>query len=135
MSYCRQQERGFSLLEVLVAFSILSISLGVLLQTFALGLRNTSLADDYTQATMHAESVMATIGVEQALEIGAQQDSINDKFFWRSSIELYVLEEKELDSNNGIEPYRVLVEVSWENAGKTRSVVLESLRLAVVEDF
>ena len=39
-------QRGFSLLEVLVAFTILSVSLGVLLQIFSTGLRNAALTEE-----------------------------------------------------------------------------------------
>ena len=46
----RSPQCGFSLLEVLVAFAILSVSLGVLLQVFATGLRNVGMADDYSRA-------------------------------------------------------------------------------------
>jgi general secretion pathway protein I len=55
---------------VLVAFVILSISLSVLLQVFATGLRNAGLADDYTRAVLYAESILAAIGREVPLAEG-----------------------------------------------------------------
>jgi len=125
-------ECGFSLLEVLVAFAILSISLGVLLQVFATGLRNAGLADDYTRATLYAESVLAAIGRETPLTEGERSGPVNDRFSWRSTVSAYT---EGLPDPEKIRAraYRVNVEVYWPGLAQNRSVVLETLRLAPVE--
>jgi general secretion pathway protein I len=133
------RQRGFTLLEVLVAFAILGISLGVLLQTFATGLRNTALAEEYTLATLHAESVLAAIGIEEPLQEGSLQGEIDDKFSWRASVSVYQEEESEssneFDQRLSVTPYYVVAEVFWETGnGQIRSVVLETLRLALNEE-
>ena len=126
------KQRGFSLLEVLVAFAILSVSLGVLLQVFATGLRNAGTADDYTQATLYAESILAAIGKETPLEEGNHSGPINDRFSWRSTTSAYTdgMPDPEITR---VRAYRVGVEVFWDGSSQTRSVTLETLRLAPLE--
>jgi len=127
----RRQE-GFSLLEVLVAFVILSISLGVLLQVFATGLRNAGTADDYTQATLYAESILAAIGRETPLSEGQHSGPINDRFSWRSTVAPYTDDMPDPEKTH-VRAYRVEVEVFWDGLAQTRSVMLETLRLMPVE--
>ncbi|HRX60848.1 MAG TPA: type II secretion system protein [Candidatus Competibacter sp.] len=127
----RRQE-GFSLLEVLVAFVILSISLGVLLQVFATGLRNAGTADDYTQATLYAESILAAIGRETPLSEGQHSGPINDRFSWRSTVAPYTDDMPDPEKTH-VRAYRVEVEVFWDGLAQTRSVMLETLRLTPVE--
>ncbi|MEI2773023.1 MAG: type II secretion system protein [Candidatus Competibacter sp.] len=127
----RRQE-GFSLLEVLVAFVILSISLGVLLQVFATGLRNAGTADDYTQATLYAESILAAIGRETPLSEGQHSGPINDRFSWRSTVAPYTDDMPDPEKTH-VRAYRVEVEVFWDGLVQTRSVMLETLRLTPVE--
>ena len=122
------RQGGFSLLEVLVAFAILSVSLGVLLQVFGTGLRNTALAEDYTLAVLRAESLLAAIGRETPLAAGVSQGRIDGKFSWRSTVEPYT--DRTLIGNLPALPYRVVVEVFWQGPRRTRSVTLETLRLA-----
>ena len=125
-------QRGFSLLEVLVAFAILSISLGVLLQIFATGLRNVGIADDYTRAALYAESILAAIGREVPLAEGEHSGPVNEQFSWRSTVSVYT--EGMPDSEKPrYRAYRVSVEVYWPGLVQNRSVVLETLRLAPVE--
>ena len=128
----RSAQRGFSLLEVLVAFAILSISLGVLLQTFATGLRNVGLADDYTQATLYAESILTAIGRTGVLSVGERSGPINEQFSWRSSVTPY---EEAMPDPEIIKArvYRVSVEVYWSGLRKNRSVLLETLRLVPLD--
>ena len=60
--YCKTSEagaRGFSLIEMLVALVILSLSLGVLYQAAMGATRNVRVAAEYTDAVMLAESMLA----------------------------------------------------------------------------
>lgn len=125
-------QRGFSLLEVLVAFAILSVSLGVLLQVFATGLRNAGVADDYTQATLYAESILAAYGRETPLGEGVREGPINDRFSWRGAVSADV-EGMPDPEKTRMRAWRVRVEVFWRGLLQTRSVMLETVRLTPLE--
>lgn len=120
--------RGFTLLEVLVALTILSISLGVLMQVFGGGLRSAVLAEEYSQAALHAESLLTALGVENPLTAGSDGGRIDDRYSWRSTVEPFVLEDVEINEAEA-QAYRVVLEVSWDEGERTRSVVLETLRV------
>jgi len=77
----RTTERsGFSLIEMLVALVIMSLSLGVLYQAATAAARNVATASQYTEATVLAESVLA----EHSF-VTAEQMSLEGSFadyFW-----------------------------------------------------
>jgi general secretion pathway protein I len=55
------RDRGFTLLEVILALSILAASMAALGQLVRFGLQNARRAEDMTHATIAAESIMAEI--------------------------------------------------------------------------
>ena len=55
--------RGFTLLEVLLAFVLLGAAMGVLVAMLSNGLRQVRQAQDETEATLHAQSLLDQIGV------------------------------------------------------------------------
>ena len=61
----RRAERGFSLLEILVAFSILALSLGVFMQIFSASLRNADITRDQAQAMPRQVPTGAAIAVSR----------------------------------------------------------------------
>ena len=125
---------GFTLLEVLVAFAILALSLGVLLQVFATGLRNTTVAENYSQAAMYAESILAAVGVGEPLQEGSDGGAIDEIFSWRSRVSVYNDEALEFDDLQA-KAYQVIVEVFWGESEHERSVSLQTLRLEPEQRF
>jgi len=81
------RNKGFSLLEILVAFSILAISLGILLKIFSSGVNTAMIAEEYTVATQIAESLMAKTGIEEPLLVGENSGTEVEKYHWRVTVE------------------------------------------------
>ena len=122
---------GFSLLEVLVAFAILALSLGVLMQLFSGGMRNTLVSDGYSRAVELAESTLALAGTEIPLEPGGHSGE-EKGLRWQLNIQPYPPQEL-LAPPEHIEAFHVSVRVTWDDADRDRSVVLDTLRLARAE--
>jgi len=81
--------RGFSLLEVLVAFTLLAIAMAVLMQIFSRGVNGADIADRYAKAAMMAESKLASIGLEEVLAEGDTSGQFDEYFQWALSVRLY----------------------------------------------
>jgi len=82
--------RGFSLLEVLVAFTLFSVALGVLMQIFSRGVNGATVADHYAKATMYAESKLASVGLEEAIKEGTSSGKFEDEnYSWQVTVKPY----------------------------------------------
>jgi general secretion pathway protein I len=127
----RRVQAGFSLLEVLVAFSVLALSLGVLLQIFSTAMRGVDLAGQYSEAVLLAESRLASVGSAIPLEAG---NYVGDDagYRWQVSLAPYAdpLSDANLTNPGAPEPLQVRVEVRWRDGERERSLALDSLRLA-----
>jgi len=121
ISYRRQQ--GFSLLEVLVAFAILSMTLGIILQILSVSATTTYRADIQQQAMLLAENKMAEILTEPVLEQGHQQSRDNGSsqlLRWETEIsEFQFPDETETFSDSTLIPYKISVIVRQQDSGLT----------------
>jgi len=141
MSGPRPSQAGFSLLEVLVAFAILALALGVLLQTFSTGLRNADLSAQYSYAALLAQSKLASVGVEEDLHPGATSGRFDDRYHWRLRVSPYQddaiepeetseLRRRQRFAGDEVKAYQVELTVEWEDEGQQRELTLDSLRIA-----
>lgn len=86
----RAAARGFSLLEVLAAFVILSLVATALFRLFSGALGNAAAADDYSRALLVAESVLAEAAAAQPLHEGTQSGSADDgRITWTTRVTPY----------------------------------------------
>lgn len=126
MSNTRQS--GFSLLEVLVAFAILSMSLGILYQAFSNSLRNVGASGDYSRAMIIAEARLAEAMAQVPVNEGSDQGEVDDRYQWKVTVQRYEYEGEEIVSR--FTPYQVQVVVSWQDGKHTREYQLTTLRLS-----
>ncbi len=86
LSSLTKRQSGFSLLEVLVAFVILALSLGVIMRLFSTSLNNIGRAERMTHATIVAESALAKLGVESVLSEGEHTGEDPQGYRWQISV-------------------------------------------------
>ncbi len=128
------RQRGFSLLEILVAFSILALSLGVLMQIFSGTTRNADLARNQVQATTMALSLLAESNVEPTLAETDNHGSTDDGFRWHVLISPFDdrgnIDEGKTAVDARLRLWKISVEVAWgiEGSSSARSVSLATLR-------
>lgn len=127
------KQRGFSLLEMIIAFSILAVSLGILMKIFSSGITTAQVADDYTNAVQIANNLIAKTGVEKPLKISEEIGVENNFYHWRVRVNPKTFISPELDLRSlPVDVFNVNVLVWWGDEAKTDDRVLElnTLKLA-----
>jgi general secretion pathway protein I len=131
--------QGFSLLEMLVAFSILALSLGILMRIFSGSLGNVEAAHDRAQAVVLAQSLLASAGITSPLVPGEISGEMGGKFHWTMHTRPYQDQSAASGMLQPVVPdslslWEVEVEVRWgELTGVAgRSFSLSSLRIQQV---
>jgi general secretion pathway protein I len=129
--------RGFSLLEVLVAFVILALVGTSLFRLFGGALANVSASEDYSRALLVAESVLAEVSGTRPLREGSHTGTAEDgRISWNAAVTPYVAPQGNADLDRTAEamPLRLLkiaVEATFNGPdGKPRTLALATLRLA-----
>lgn len=82
----RSGDAGFTLLEVLVAFVIAALALGVLFEGAVEGIRSARIADRTQEAMSRAQSHLATVGHGVALAPSTQEGEDGSGFHWNLRI-------------------------------------------------
>lgn len=122
---------GFALIEILVAVSVLAISLVVILQLFSGGLKSRKISEAYTRGIFYGREKMGEILVSSELPEGESDGEFEDKYRWKTRIERVVPEEG--INNFSVNLMDIQVSVSWFEGEKEKSFVIRTLKIAETE--
>lgn len=130
-----KRQRGYSLLEVIVAFALLALALTLLLGSLSGAARQVHNADLRTRAMLHAQSLLAASGIEQPLQEGRSQGDWEDgRYRWELQVEPYVdarasaLPQGAMNADSGPTLAQLTLQVRW-GEGDGERLQWRSLRL------
>ena len=127
----RSSSRGMTLIEVLVAFVILSLAMGVIMQIFSGGIRNARLAEGYSRALFLAESKLDAVGREQPLVPGEMNGQTSLDLRWRVIVSPFDDAGASEQFAMPVRLYQIKVVVNWNEEGRQRLIELDSLKLGL----
>lgn len=122
----RRLSRGFTLLEVLVAFAILTVSLATVFRVFSTSLSATRNGEEYAHATALARARLTEIAAAGVSEIAPASGEDDAGYRWRVDVE-EMTDAPVTPSASGLVPALVAVSVEW-GSGSGRSVRLSTIR-------
>ena len=115
--------RGFTLLEVLMAVGLLAVLSALVISTMSGGLRQIRWSSQASEASMHAQSLLDTLGTMEFIEPGSRRGVLDDgKFRYELDIEEVPdpsigadAPTSEIEAVNPPVLYQVNLLVSWGN--------------------
>lgn len=130
-SCTRRRSRGFTLLEVMLAFVIFALSFATVLEIMAGSMRSVGRANDDSEVALLAQSLMDSVGTEIPIEEGQYNGTGMDRYNWNMDIALYDVGaaetgdagiDQELADMSGIELYRVDLYIDWDTGRRERNL-------------
>lgn len=121
---------GFTLLEVLVAMTIVGFGVVTLLQIFSLDLRLGSRSNVQTEAIAQGARVMDELLARPMLRDGSESGTVAPANRWRAQIQTLRDATPSLNLGSNWELKEVGVEMTVPDGDRDRRVELKTLRLA-----
>lgn len=134
----RHKSGGFTLLEVLLAFVIFSLSFVIILEILSGSMRSTMRARTYTEAALLAQSLVDMVGTDIPLIEGDISGEAPGGYNWHLSISTYEPQFEEdpilqLAEISGTLLYWVDLEVVWGTERHPREVHFNTVRSTLAD--
>lgn len=122
-----RSKSGFTLIEVLVSFTIFSLALITLFKSVSDSGRHLKTSEDKAIALQLAQSKLASVGQNIPLQVGKFEGRFENEFAWNVEITPYQ-SNTTVNEANVIQAFWILVTVKGANQSNT-FVSLETLRI------
>ena len=126
----RRAQAGFTLLEMVAAFFIFALAFALLVGSASAGLRKVRRAGESTQAALHAQGKLDSLGVAEQLQEGIENGRFDDTY--RFEVEVTKTEPPAASNGNvdqiPVDLYRIELTVRWGDRDRERSARFATLR-------
>ncbi len=129
----RAAERGFALIEVLVAFLIAAMAVAAVVRATTTAIVSSRAASRYDEAVARAESHLASLSAARLVDSDRQGDE-GGGYHWRVRVAAAAHAEGQLKAipAGAVTLYHVTVTISWRDGDGGRAVQLDSARLSPI---
>ncbi len=129
----RRGQRGFTLLEVLLAFVIFALSFAVVLEILGGSMRSSIRAREYTEAALLGQSLMDLVGTDIPIAEGGRAGEAPGGYSWQLNIAPYQAQFEddrslELAELSGTALFWVDLDVAWGEEPRRREVHFSTVR-------
>jgi general secretion pathway protein I len=127
------RQRGYTLIEVIVAFALLAGALTLLLGALSNATRQIRSSADAGRAALHAQSLLSQMGVGTPIKPGSKDGEFDDgRYRWK--VEVTRWKDPSLPPDALLDPsvpklLEVRVGVEWGDGGPSQRLLLRTLRL------
>jgi prepilin-type N-terminal cleavage/methylation domain-containing protein len=128
--HCGKSGEGFTLLEVLVAMTIVGLGVVTLLQIFSLGLRLHSRSTVRTEAVLQGARVMDELLARKRLGDGSDRGKFANDGRWTSQVQTTRDASSSLSLSGNWELREVALELVVLDGAQERHMELKTLRLS-----
>lgn len=126
-----RQQSGFTLIEIIAAFTILAMSFMVIMEILSHSTRNTIKSSERTRIALLAQTKMDEVGLLIPIEEGSVSGEFENNVDWDVLIEPYEAF-YEGDSNLDFAPvslFKVVLTLSWRSGtGKQQAATFTTLK-------
>lgn len=120
-----RRNSGFTLIEVLIAFAILAVVMGVVYGAVSSGLRQERVAEDTTARVLEARSILEAVGVEGAVEAGTITGETAAGDPWTLTIAEVPVRPESDEIRSGARLWHAVVTIEGDDG---RALTLEALK-------
>lgn len=124
--------RGYTLIEVIVAFALLALALTVLLGSLGNASRQVHWADGAGRAALYAQSLLDQVGVAESLQAGTRHGSFeDDRYQWTLATRPFIDTgaTTQAMTADGAQLFEVQLDMQWGPSAAQR-LQLKTLRLS-----
>jgi general secretion pathway protein I len=135
-----RSQRGYTLIEVVVAFALLAFGMTLLLGSLTNATRQVRTANDFGRAALHAQSLIDQAGVGEALAVGRRDGELEDgRYRWEMNVTPFrdptALPRPQGQILGAPQLQQLELTMRWGAGGPRETLRLQSLRLTMPTDI
>jgi general secretion pathway protein I len=135
----RRHQRGYTLIEVVVAFGLLAFGMTLLLGSLTNATKQVRVANDAGRAALHAQTLIDQAGVGEALAVGQRDGEVEGgRYRWDMNVTPFrdpTAPPRQDQILGAPQLLQLELTVRWGDGGPRETLRLQSLRLVTPTDI